>query len=347
MWERFRNVSICSVRWDSKQIFGIASILNCGAESSCYNRNRGVWVCDKPHAPLGLITEVSLWPTLRVKTILQTFSDGCLGSHNDEGRSELRYAVWIAEFSESLDCWTQKAPSGFSLDGTSVSVFLSKSMVGLVGCAHQYAADTQSKLTSKKTSIVMFSRCWLKEQGSGRRKDDPAFFPRNGKSGSVPSRGRYSLSTFRPCRIGGSDCSPPAPPCYQLNSGEWWVLRSPLSVIAIHYFLNVCLVSRRIRCNQIVRGRSNLKYLRFWETIVLGKRHLCPRAFNLSSVALSEMGEYWVFLCHQFRLCNGAELFENDRLSMAWISCGTCCGAQSFVKFKPEIRRDYPLNLSI
>ena len=54
----------------------------------------------------------------------QTFSDGCLGSHNDEGRSELRYAVWIAEFGESLDCWTQKALLRFLLNSTSVSVFL-------------------------------------------------------------------------------------------------------------------------------------------------------------------------------------------------------------------------------
>ena len=30
-----------------------------------------------------------------------TFSDGCLGSHNDEERSEMRYVMRIAEFSES------------------------------------------------------------------------------------------------------------------------------------------------------------------------------------------------------------------------------------------------------
>eukprot|EP01035_Chromulina_nebulosa_P042148 gene42148-57073_t len=30
-----------------------------------------------------------------------TFSDGCLGSHNDEERSEMRYVMRIAESSES------------------------------------------------------------------------------------------------------------------------------------------------------------------------------------------------------------------------------------------------------
>ena len=30
-----------------------------------------------------------------------TFSDGCLGSRNDEERSEMRYVMRIAEFSES------------------------------------------------------------------------------------------------------------------------------------------------------------------------------------------------------------------------------------------------------
>ena len=32
---------------------------------------------------------------------ITTFSDGCLGSHNDEGRSEMRYVMRIAESSES------------------------------------------------------------------------------------------------------------------------------------------------------------------------------------------------------------------------------------------------------
>jgi len=34
-------------------------------------------------------------------TIKITFSNGCLGSHNDEERSEMRYVMRIAESSES------------------------------------------------------------------------------------------------------------------------------------------------------------------------------------------------------------------------------------------------------
>ena len=41
-----------------------------------------------------------------------TLSDGCLGSGNDEERSEMRYVMRIAEFSESSNLWTQIALSG-------------------------------------------------------------------------------------------------------------------------------------------------------------------------------------------------------------------------------------------
>jgi hypothetical protein len=36
-------------------------------------------------------------------------SGECLGSSGDEERSELRYALWIAEFRESTGCWTHAA----------------------------------------------------------------------------------------------------------------------------------------------------------------------------------------------------------------------------------------------
>ena len=36
-----------------------------------------------------------------IKIKFTTFSDGCLGSRNDEERSEMRYVMRIAEFSES------------------------------------------------------------------------------------------------------------------------------------------------------------------------------------------------------------------------------------------------------
>ena len=43
-----------------------------------------------------------------------TFSDGCLGSNIDEGRSKMRYAPWMAEFRESRECWTHTALLGYS-----------------------------------------------------------------------------------------------------------------------------------------------------------------------------------------------------------------------------------------
>ena len=51
----------------------------------------------------------------------KTFSNGCLGSRIDEGRSEMRYALWIADFSEPSDFWTHMALLGLP-DSTSVSV---------------------------------------------------------------------------------------------------------------------------------------------------------------------------------------------------------------------------------
>ena len=41
-----------------------------------------------------------------------TVNDGYLCSHNDEERSEMRYLMRIAEFSESSNLWTQIAVSG-------------------------------------------------------------------------------------------------------------------------------------------------------------------------------------------------------------------------------------------
>ena len=41
---------------------------------------------------------------------MKIFNDGYLGSHDDEERSEMRYAMRIAEFLESSDFRTQPAP---------------------------------------------------------------------------------------------------------------------------------------------------------------------------------------------------------------------------------------------
>ena len=50
---------------------------------------------------------------LRIFNPFTTFSDGCLGSSIDEGRSKMRYAPWMAEFRESRECWTHTALSGY------------------------------------------------------------------------------------------------------------------------------------------------------------------------------------------------------------------------------------------
>ena len=42
----------------------------------------------------------------------KTPNSGYLGSRNDEERSEMRYAVRIAEFRESSELWTHIAPQG-------------------------------------------------------------------------------------------------------------------------------------------------------------------------------------------------------------------------------------------
>jgi len=44
--------------------------------------------------------------------IKTTFNNGSLGSRIDEERSELRYVMWIAEFSESSNLWTHLALFG-------------------------------------------------------------------------------------------------------------------------------------------------------------------------------------------------------------------------------------------
>ena len=51
-----------------------------------------------------------------------TFSDGCLGSHNDEERSEMRYVMRIARPRESLILWTHIALPGNSWEHAYLSV---------------------------------------------------------------------------------------------------------------------------------------------------------------------------------------------------------------------------------
>ena len=62
------------------------------------------------------------WNCMLLK-INTTFNNGSLGSRIDEERSELRYVMWIAEFSESSNLWTHIAPSSI-LEGMPVWVSL-------------------------------------------------------------------------------------------------------------------------------------------------------------------------------------------------------------------------------
>ena len=57
-----------------------------------------------------------------------TFNNGCLGSRNDEERSEMRYVMWIADLSESSNLWTHIALAG---PPASMSVWVSVKNVSL------------------------------------------------------------------------------------------------------------------------------------------------------------------------------------------------------------------------
>ena len=70
-------------------------------------------------SPLWLLTSIfaidSFWK-IKLKCLYTklktTLSNGYLGSRNDEERSEMRYVMRIAEFSESSNLWTQIALLG-------------------------------------------------------------------------------------------------------------------------------------------------------------------------------------------------------------------------------------------
>ncbi len=64
--------------------------------------------CINPSTSLNLFSKPRITKPKKTKKI---FNDGYLGSHDDEERSEMRYAMRIAEFLESSDFRTQPAPS--------------------------------------------------------------------------------------------------------------------------------------------------------------------------------------------------------------------------------------------
>lgn len=97
-----------------------SSLLSCGScggrrgrelhsktiETQCYSETEGE---GDTLSLLGRCVVVSTSIYWMMKT---TFSDGYLGSRNDEERSEMRYVMRIAEFSESSNLWTQIALPG-------------------------------------------------------------------------------------------------------------------------------------------------------------------------------------------------------------------------------------------
>ena len=72
-------------------------------------------------------------------TIPTTFSNGCLGSHNDDERSEMRYVMRIAKLRESLKFWTHIAPSGNAWGHTYLSVYIPHSSQWCMSC--MFAGD--------------------------------------------------------------------------------------------------------------------------------------------------------------------------------------------------------------
>ena len=69
----------------------------------------------------------------------KTLNSGYLGSRNDEERSEMRYVMWIAEFSESSKLWTHIALVCFGTEYASFSVIdshLTFPLGGVVGGRH-------------------------------------------------------------------------------------------------------------------------------------------------------------------------------------------------------------------
>ena len=80
------------------------SSLDCSWNTFLYTNELIIWLW------IWLILEISI--EIAKKLTWTTFSNGYLGSRNDEERSEMRYVVRIAKLSESSKFWTQIALLG-------------------------------------------------------------------------------------------------------------------------------------------------------------------------------------------------------------------------------------------
>ena len=94
-----------------------------------------------------------------------TFSDGCLGSCNDEERSEMRYVMRIAEsvnhqiFERTLHFWaTRSIPVWVSVHLTHFMQFLHKWTFGGKVCV---IFNVFAKNLCKKTWGNFLQHCWL------------------------------------------------------------------------------------------------------------------------------------------------------------------------------------------
>lgn len=84
-----------------------------------FDRKVGSWCFFSPFTSIWISQERKF-----LRLLPQTFSSGCLGSHIDEERCELRYVMRIAGFSESSKFWTHIALSGYAWKYACISVHI-------------------------------------------------------------------------------------------------------------------------------------------------------------------------------------------------------------------------------
>ena len=91
------------------------------------------------------------------KLKMKIFNDGYLGSHIDEERSEMRYAMRIAELRESSDLRTQTAPVGYP-----ASMFVSVCLLP----SHNSMRLNSSQNSLVKNEYLAYTTCrWIRRSG--------------------------------------------------------------------------------------------------------------------------------------------------------------------------------------
>ena len=102
----------------------------------------------------------SFWTTCCPLFLSETFSDGCLGSNTDEGRSEVWWALWIAEFREPIVTWMCIALSGYPWKHVCFSVYFTFCHRShLHFCAGDRCACLWVKATLFESSLGSCSEC--------------------------------------------------------------------------------------------------------------------------------------------------------------------------------------------